>query len=134
MGTFTKRFTINTQKPGDMIDLTYQVEDIIRSSGIKQGIVHIFAPHATAVFALTEFEGNLKRDIENLLNQIAPVSRHWHHPNNAHSHLRSMLMPPDRTLPVRDGHLVTGTWQSLFFVEAGISGRKVNIEVTVIGE
>jgi thiamine phosphate synthase YjbQ (UPF0047 family) len=45
-----------------------------------------------------------------------------------------MLIPPDRTLPVRDGRLVTGTWQSLFFIEVGLSGRRVNIEVTVIGE
>lgn len=116
------------------MDLTHHIEGIVSSSGIRHGIVHVFAPHATAVFALTELESDLKRDIQTLLDQLTPVSSRWHHPSNAHSHLRSMLIPPDRTLPVRDGRLITGTWQSLFFIEAGLSGRRGNIEVTVMGE
>jgi len=134
MSVFSKKFTIVTQRPGDMVDLTHHIEGMVSSSGIKHGIVHVFAPHATAVFALTEFEPDLKRDIGTLLDQLTPVGSQWHHPSNAHSHLRSMLIPPDRTLPVRDGHLITGTWQSLFFIETGLSGRRVNIEATVIGE
>ncbi len=134
MGVLTKRFDIVTGRTGDIVDLTHQVDEIVKSSNIKQGIVHVFAPHATAVFALTELESNLELDIGNLLDRIVPVSSKWNHPGNAHSHMRSMLIPPDRTLPVRDGRLVTGTWQSLFFIEVGLSGRRVNIEVTVIGE
>jgi secondary thiamine-phosphate synthase enzyme len=109
VGVLTKRFDIVTGRTGDTIDLIHQVDEIVRFSGIKQGIVHVFAPHATVVFPLTELESNLKLDIRNLLDQMVPASSKWNHPGNAHSHIRSMLIPPDRTLPVRDGRLVTGT-------------------------
>ncbi len=134
MAVFTKGIKIQTKAPGDIVDLTSLVAEVVKKSGIKNGIVHVFAPHATGVFALTELEPNIASDIRRLLEKLAPQGAEWHHPANAHSHLRSMLLPPDRTLPVRDGELITGTWQSLFFIEAGLSGRYVNIEVTVIGE
>jgi len=134
MAVFTKSITINTKAPRDIVDLTPKVAEVVKASGIKTGIVHVFAPHATGVFALTELEPNLTRDIHRLLDEIAPQGKGWHHPANAHSHLRSMLFPPDHTLPVRGGRLITGTWQSLFFIEAGLSGRSVHIEITVIGE
>ncbi|MDL1955807.1 MAG: secondary thiamine-phosphate synthase enzyme YjbQ [Candidatus Desulfofervidus auxilii] len=131
---FTKTLTISTKEPGDIVDLTPLIVQVVKESGIKNGIVHVFAPHATGVFALTELESNLIHDIKHLLEEITPQGKGWHHPANAHSHLRSMLLPPDHTLPVRDGKPITGTWQSLFFIEVGLSGRHVRIEITVIGE
>jgi len=134
MAIYTKSLKIKTKAPGDIVDLTPLVAEVVRESGIQTGIVHVFAPHNTGVFALTELEPNIASDIRRLLEEIAPQGAGWRHPANAHSHLRSMLLPPDRTLPVRQGELITGTWQSLFFIEAGLSGRYVNIEITVIGE
>jgi len=131
---FTKSLTIKTKNPGDIVDLTPLVTQVVRESKVRNGIVHIFAPHATGVFALTELESNLIEDIKRLLETITPQGKGWKHPANAHSHLRSMLLPPDHTLPVRDGMPITGTWQSLFFIESGLSGRHVRIEITVIGE
>lgn len=130
---FTKTIHIETDNPGDIIDLTHKVESVVQESGIKNGIVHVFAPHATAVFALTELESNLRKDIEKLLNNITPKEG-WLHGENAHSHLRSMLLAPDKTLPIRNGRVIRGTWQDLFFIEADTSGRLRKIEVTVIGE
>lgn len=133
MVVFTRTLNIQTERPGDMVELTSKVGEVVRESKIKEGIVHVFAPHATAVFALTELESNLREDIRNALETLIPTSG-WLHPGNAHSHLRSMLLTPDKTLPVRDGRVITGTWQSLFFIEANTSGRTRRIEVTVIGE
>jgi len=67
---FTKTIHIETDNPGDIIDLTHKVESVVQESGIKNGIVHVFAPHATAVFALTELESNLRKDIEKLLDNV----------------------------------------------------------------
>ncbi|MCZ3367392.1 MULTISPECIES: secondary thiamine-phosphate synthase enzyme YjbQ [Methanobacterium] len=130
---FTKTIHIETEKPGDIINLTHKIEGAVGESKISNGIVHVFAPHATAVFALTELESNLREDIEKLLDNITPKEV-WKHDVNAYSHLRSMLLPPDRTLPVRNGRVIKGTWQDLFFIEADTSGRLRKIEVTVIGE
>ncbi|MGZ7160724.1 MAG: secondary thiamine-phosphate synthase enzyme YjbQ [Methanobacterium sp.] len=130
---FTKTINIKTKNPGDIVNLTPKIEDAVRESNIKDGIVHVFAPHATAVFALTELESNLKNDIKRLLDNITPEEG-WKHGLNAHSHLRSMLLAPDKTLPVRDGRLIRGTWQDLFFIESDTSGRLREIVITVIGE
>lgn len=124
---------IETINPGDLVDLTSFVEAGVEESGIKEGIVHVFAPHATAVFALTELESRLQEDILKLLDALTPEGR-WRHGGNAHSHLRSMLFAPDKTLPVRRGKMVRGTWQSLFFIEADTSGRIRKIEITVMGD
>ncbi len=130
---FTKTLYIETEKPGDIINLTHKIEDIVKESGIQNGIVHVFAPHATAVFALTELESNLRKDIKKLLDNITPEGK-WLHGGNAHSHLRSMLLAPDKTLPVRNGRVIRGTWQDLFFIEADTSGRLRKIELTVLGK
>ncbi|MGZ7119050.1 MAG: secondary thiamine-phosphate synthase enzyme YjbQ [Methanobacterium sp.] len=130
---FAKTINIKTKNPGDIVNLTPKIEDAVRESDIKDGIVHVFAPHATAVFALTELESNLKNDIKRLLDNITPEEG-WTHGLNAHSHLRSMLLAPDKTLPVRDGRLIRGTWQDLFFIESDTSGRLREIVITVIGE
>ena len=130
---FTKTIHIETENYGDIINLTHKIESAVSKSGIKNGIVHVFAPHATAVFALTELESNLREDIEKLLEDITPKEG-WKHGENAYSHLRSMLLAPDKTLPIRNGRVIRGTWQDLFFIEADTSGRLRKIEVTVIGE
>jgi secondary thiamine-phosphate synthase enzyme len=130
---FTKTIHIETEYPGEIINLTHKVEDVVRESAIKNGIVHVFAPHATAVFALTELESNLRNDIKKLLDNITPEGV-WQHGRNAHSHLRSMLLAPDKTLPIRNGRVIRGTWQDLFFIEADTSGRLRKIEITVLGE
>ena len=130
---FTKTIHIETEEKGDIINLTHKIEGIVGESGIKNGIVHVFAPHATAVFALTELESKLREDIKKLLDNLTPEEG-WKHGENAYSHLRSMLFPPDRTLPIRNGRVIRGTWQDLFFIEADTTGRLMKIEVTVIGE
>ncbi len=130
---FTKTLYIETERTGEIVDLTHKIEGVVHESKISNGIVHIFAPHATAVFALTELESNLREDIGDLLETITPKEG-WKHGGNAYSHLRSMLLPPDKTMPVRNGRVIRGTWQDLLFIEADVSGRLRKIEITVIGE
>lgn len=130
---FTKTIHIETEETGDIINLTHKIESVVGESGIKNGIVHVFAPHATAVFALTELESNLREDIKKLLDNLTP-EKGWKHGVNAYSHLRSMLLAPDKTLPIRNGRVIRGTWQDLFFIESDTSGRLRKIEITVIGE
>jgi secondary thiamine-phosphate synthase enzyme len=115
-------------------DLTQDVENAVAKSQVTNGIAHVFAPHATGILVLTENDWNLLDDIKQILKGIIPKQASYRHPSNAHSHLRSMFLPPDRTLPVIDGKLALGTWQSLLFLETDVSPRRRKVIVQVLGE
>jgi secondary thiamine-phosphate synthase enzyme len=128
----THRFT--TQRAIDFVDLSETVQQQVTQSGIKNGVVHVFAPHATGILILTENDYALLNDIKVFLEEIAPKNAAYEHPSNAHSHLRSMVFPPDKTLPVVDGQVMFGTWQSLFFVETDVYPRERTVIIQVMGE
>ncbi len=94
----------------------------------------MFAPHATGVLILTENDPALLEDIKVFLEKVVPKQGDYQHPSNAHAHLRSMLLPPDRSLPVVDGQVAFGTWQSLLFVETDVYPRERTVIIQVMGE
>ena len=128
----TQKFT--TKGEIDFIDLSDKIQQEVSASGIKSGIVHVFAPHATGMLILTENDDALLEDIKVFLEELTPRLGEYQHPSNAHSHLRSMLLPPDKTLPVLDGKVAFGIWQSLLFVETDVYPRDRTIIIQVIGE
>jgi len=130
---FNTRFSFSTKGEIDFTDLTDKVHEAVSKSDVSNGLVHVFAPHATGVLILTENEYGLLNDIKVFLEKIIPKHGRYGHPSNAHSHLRSMLLPPDKTLPVIDGRVEFGTWQSLIFVETDVYPRNRKIVCTVIG-
>jgi len=134
MNVFNDRIVFLTKGEIEFKDLTEKVHDVVRKSRIKNGLVHIFAPHATGVIILTEHEPSLDMDVKDFLEKIIPKNGDYRHPSNAHSHLRSMLLSPDKTLPVIDGQAIFGTWQSLVFVETDVYPRQRIIIMQVLGE
>lgn len=130
---FNKRIKFTTKGEIDYFDLSEAVQEAVSSSAIKDGIVHVFAPHATGILILTENDDALLEDIKAFLEEIAPRQKNYHHPSNAHSHLRSMLLPPDKTLPVINGHIEFGTWQSLLYVETDVYARERTVIIQVMG-
>ncbi len=129
-----KRLNFHTKGEIDFIDLSDQIQEEVARSGIRNGVVHVFAPHATGILVLTENDYALLEDIKAFLEQLTPKRKPYQHPSNAHSHLRSMLLPPDKTLPVIDGRVEFGTWQSLIFVETDVYPRERTVIVQVMGE
>lgn len=134
MKVFNESFKFPTRGEIDFADLTDKVQNIVASSGVKNGLAHVFAPHATGILILTEYEPSLMADLKDTLEKLIPKRASYRHPSNAHSHLRSVFLCPDRTLPVIDGRVVLGTWQSLVFVETDVYPRQRTIVVQVIGE
>jgi len=124
----------NTQGAITFTDLTYRIQQLTKDSEIKNGIVHIFAPHATGIFILTENDPALLEDIENFLEELIPQDDEYNHPSNAHAHLRSILFPPDKTIPIINGEVSFGTWQSLLFVETDVYPRKRTITIQILGQ
>ena len=125
--------TFVTKGEIDFIDLSDKVRDTVTKSKIRNGIIHVFAPHATGILVLTENDSALLSDIKDFLEEVIPKNRLYSHPSNAHSHLRSLLLPPDKTLPVVGGKVEFGTWQSLLFVETDVYPRKRTIIIQVLG-
>jgi secondary thiamine-phosphate synthase enzyme len=131
---FNTTYSFSTKGEIEFIDLTGEVQKAVVKSGVKNGLVHVFAPHATGVLILTENEYGLLGDIKMLLETVVPKRGSYGHPSNAHSHLRSVLFPPDKTIPVIDGRVEFGTWQSLLFVETDTYSRRRTVIIQVIGE
>jgi secondary thiamine-phosphate synthase enzyme len=129
-----KSYSFTTKGEIDFIDLSDKVQQEVSASGVRNGLVHVFAPHATGILVLTENDDALLEDTRAFLEELVPKQAAYQHPSNAHSHLRSMLLPPDKTLPIVNGRVTFGTWQSLFFVETDVYPRKRTIIIQVLGE
>ena len=129
-----RSFSFTTKGEIDFIDLSDKIQEEVSLTGIQNGLVHVFAPHATGILILTENDDALLDDVKALLEELAPKHKTYQHPSNAYSHLRSILLPPDKTLPIVDGNVTFGTWQSLLFVETDVYPRKRTIIIQVMGE
>ncbi|MDK6029483.1 secondary thiamine-phosphate synthase enzyme YjbQ [Ignisphaera sp. 4213-co] len=128
---------ISTTKQFELIDITDNVEKIVRKSGIKNGICLVFAPHATAAIVANEKEHGLMSDIITFVKELVKPEREWRHniiDSNAHAHIGSSVIGADRVFPVVNGELVRGTWQNIFLVEMDGPRSSRNIIVVVIGE
>jgi secondary thiamine-phosphate synthase enzyme len=134
MKVFSKSIGFSTKGEIDFFDISSRVQDIVSESGIENGVAHVFAPHATGILVLTEYEPDLLEDTRNMLERLIPKRGNYAHPSNAHSHLRSLLLSPEKTLPVVEGRVELGTWQSLVFVETDVYPRQRTIIVQVLGE
>ena len=128
-----KTVKFQTQGEIDFVDLTDNAQEAASASGVQNGIVHVFAPHATGILIVEENDDALLQDIKDFLEKIAPRHGNYQHPSNAHAHLRSMLLPPDKTLPLIDGQIAFGTWQSLFYVETDVYPRERTVIIQIMG-
>lgn len=132
----TAMLRIPTRAPLELKDITEEVDRAVRSSGVRDGICHVFVAGATASIVVHEGDDPaLKDDLLDLLGSVIPQGR-WRHDridNNGAAHLKSAWIGPSETLPVRSGSLAMGTWQRLFLCEfdGPRSGRPVHL--TLIG-
>ena len=125
--------TLRTSKTQEMIDITQQVADEARRTGVKDGLCLVFVPHATAAVVINEnADPNVCQDILDAMGRLVPEGT-WRHDridNNAAAHIKATILGPSETVPVRGGALRLGTWQSLMLVEFdGPRDRTVIVEV-----
>jgi secondary thiamine-phosphate synthase enzyme len=120
--------SIGTSVRCEMIDITGRIAEEVRKSGIKDGICHLFIPHTTAAITINEnADPDVPRDILTALDRLVPLSDNYTHAEgNSAAHIKASLFGTSQTLFIKDGRLVLGTWQSLFFCEFdGPRTRKV---------
>lgn len=137
MVVFQDKFEISTSKRTELVDVTNKVERSVGKSKIKNGICVVFVPHATAAVLLNENERGLVGDIVDKIVQNFPAGAGYRHDridDNADSHLASAFIGQSKTLSVKDGRLIRGTWQNIFVLEADGPRSSRRVIITVIGE
>lgn len=126
-------FRISTGSRDEFVDITGKAREALIASGIKDGVCRIFVPHTTAAVTINEgADPAVTRDIIMALDKAIPHAGGYRHAEgNSAAHIKTTLVGSSETILVRDGNLVLGTWQAVYFCEFdGPRSRKVLIECT----
>ena len=133
----TDYLTFNTKKHRAYVHITPQVEKVVRASGVSNGLVLVSAMHITAGVYVNDNEDGLIQDIDTWLEQLAPFKKNYlHHQtgeDNGDSHLKAILVHHQVILLIKDGGLLLGTWQRVFYAEFD-GQRSKRVVVAVMGE
>lgn len=132
-------------------DLTDQIEEQVKESGVKNGYVLVFSQHTTLAVCINEKESGIVKDFKSLMSKLIPKDVYYCHNDltirtenlvcqsaksdclNGHSHCTHMLMPNSEMIPIIDGKMALGTWQKIFTIELDCE-RKRTVIVQISGE
>jgi len=139
MAVFNKTINIRTNGENDIIDITPEVQNVVSSSGLNEGVCLVFCPGSTGTLSTIEFEPGLKYDFPKALDKIAPIDQEYKHhetwhDDNGRSHVKATLMGPHLVIPFQNGMIIHGTWQQLMFMELDTRSRNRNLIVQLVGE
>jgi secondary thiamine-phosphate synthase enzyme len=128
-----EEFFVKTTRKFQVIDITAKVQEIVIRGATPDGLCCVFVPHATAAVAINEnADPNIGEDLQEALTKLIPegIWRHDRIDDNAAAHIKAAIVGPSETVPVKNGTLMLGTWQSLMLVEFdGPRERKVFVQI-----
>jgi len=127
--------TISTNCREGLFDITTDVERILSSSKIRNGLLNIYAQGATAAIMIQEnWDESVQTDVVKLLRKLIPegVWLHDKQDGNGDSHLKAGIIGPSETIPIIDGKLGLSTWQNIFFCEFDGPRQSRSIAVSII--
>jgi len=136
---FSKTLSVRTQVDGHTLDITQLVEGAVRESGIKNGVITLFAVGSTAGLTTIEYEPGAVTDLKRMFEKLAPQDAQYQHElkwhdDNGHSHIRAALLGPSLSVPFIDSRLTLGTWQQVILVDFDTRPRQRQVIAQVIGE
>ena len=135
---FTK-IIIKTNKQ-KLINITDELESIVRSSEMSDGLLTVFIKHTSASLIIQEnADGDVLRDIENFFNKLVPMDKSYYVHNTEGSddmpaHIKSLLTSTHLSIPFQKNELLLGTWQGIFLFEHRIESHKRTIEIHIMGK
>ncbi|MGB9723538.1 MAG: secondary thiamine-phosphate synthase enzyme YjbQ [Chloroflexia bacterium] len=127
-----RQIPIATHQHTQMVDITAEVQRVVRESGVEEGVVLVYCPHTTAGLTLNEnADPSVGQDILETLERLVPWRAAYRHTEgNAAAHVKSSLLGHSLLLPVEGGRLVLGTWQGIFLCEFdGPRTRRVVVKI-----
>jgi len=138
MRSYRKELWFHTDKRREFVNITPQVEDCLRESGIREGLCLVNPMHITASVFINDDEGGLHQDFERWLERLAPEKPHSQYAHNgyednADAHLKRQIMGREVVVAVTEGKLDLGTWERIFYGEFDGKRRK-RVLVKIIGE
>ena len=114
-----ERIAVRSSSAQCLEDVTAQVAEAVRRSGVAEGVCHLYVPHTTAGIVINENDDpDVGRDLLEKLEALVPSDQKYHHrEGNAHAHIKSTLVGQAAALPVTGGRPALGRWQAVFFAE-----------------
>src|SRR5215831_13479608 len=123
---------IKTRRRIQLVDVTGEVERVVRASGVKSGVCYVYVPHTTAAVTINEHaDPDVATDVEGALDRLVPQQGpYWHCEGNSDSHIKAILVGASQVVFVEDGKLSLGRWQGIFFCEFdGPRERRMMVKV-----
>lgn len=139
MKSYRKEIWLNISTQRAFVNITPQVENCLRESGIREGLILVNPMHITASVFINDDESGLHHDYEVWLEKYAPhepISQYHHNrtgENNADAHIKRQIMGREVVVAITDGKLDFGTWEQIFYGEFD-GGRRKRVLVKIIGE
>jgi len=138
MKTYRKELWFEARQRRQLFRITAQIQDCLRESGVKEGLVLVNAMHITASVFINDNESGLHHDIENWLEKLAPEKPHAQYEHNgaednADAHLKRSIMGREVIVAITNGKLDFGPWEEIFYGEFDGNRRK-RVLVKIIGE
>ena len=135
----TARIEMSTRGDADFHDITDQIANAIRESGVSDGSVTVFCRSSTSAVTTIEFETGALRDLDRLFDELVPSDREYAHnarwhDGNGHSHIRASLLGPSLTIPILAGAMTLGTWQQVLYVDFDNRPRERQLVLQIIGD
>jgi len=131
--------TVSTRGFNDLKDLTGDLQEKLKNSGLQQGLLTVFVQGSTAGVTTIECEPGLVKDLSELMEKLIPSGRSYHHDErwgdaNGFSHLRASLLGPSLVIPFADGKLRLGIWQQVVLVDFDNRPRQRQVFLQLLGE
>lgn len=130
----SETITLDTGSTEVVLDITSTCTDFVAGGG--DGLLHVFVPHATAGIAIIETGAGSDHDLLAALDDLLPADDRWRHahgsPGHGRSHVMPALVPPHASVPVIDGNLALGTWQSLCLVDLNVDNRQRTVRLSFL--
>ncbi len=133
-------FELKSNAYCDVINITTQVQNLLKNSGINSGIINVHVAGSTGAISTIEYEpGLVTHDIKELLESLIPYSNQYAHTktwgdHNGAGHLRSFFLKTSQSFPFKNKKLILGTWQQIAFIECDALPRVRKIYCTIIGD
>jgi secondary thiamine-phosphate synthase enzyme len=137
MKLFTDTIRLSTTSERELVDLTREAQQLVRASGVHDGLCALYAHGATAALMIQENDDpNIGKDVVSCLDKLIPkgVWLHDRIDGNGASHIQAGLIGPSESIPIRGGELDLSTWQNVFFCELDGPRRKRTVAVTIFGD